>query len=172
MEKDWKRLASAVREARKRHDPPLLQRGLAELADVSLSSVQTLERGAGYTRMPSAAYKVAQVLGWTTESIDVVLAGGEPTLRGLGDGAGADETVNAAPEYASRLPLAVRDALSSGELVDTEVLDLGPDDSGMRMIVVVTREERSSDDIEKMRARLAQWAKKKGKLRSIASEDE
>lgn len=170
MAKDWKRLADAVRDARKRHDPPLRQEDLAERAQVSLGSIQTLERGAGYTRMPRAAYSVAHVLGWTTESIDAILAGGDPTYREQAETAAAPPSQ--APDYAARLPLAVRDALSAGELVDTEVLDLGPDDSGMRMIVVVTREERSPGDVEEMRARLAQWAKKKGELRRIASNSE
>jgi DNA-binding XRE family transcriptional regulator len=169
MAQDWKRLADAVRDARKRHVPPLRQEDLAERAQVSLGSIQTLERGAGYTRMPRAAYSVAHVLGWTTESIDAVLSGGDPTLREQQDGA---QPSVAAADYAARLPLAVRDALSAGELVDTEVLDLGPDDSGMRMIVVVTREERSSEDVERMRANLSQWTKKKGKLRRIASDPE
>jgi DNA-binding XRE family transcriptional regulator len=170
MAKDWKRLADAVRDARKRHDPPLRQEDLAERAQVSLGSIQTLERGTGYTRMPRAAYSVAHALGWTTESIDAVLDGGDPTRR---DQPGAAPTAPAgSTDYAARLPLAVRDALSAGELVDTEVLDLGPDDSGMRMIVVVTREERSAEDVEEMRARLAEWAKKKTELRRIATDSE
>lgn len=171
MAKDWKRLADAVRDARKRHEPPLRQEDLAELARVSLGSIQTLERGAGYTRMPRAAYSVAYALGWTTESIDTVLDGGDPAYREQQESVGAVAPAPAS-DYAARLPLAVRDALSAGELVDTEVLDLGPDDSGMRMIVVVTREERTPEDVEEMRARLAQWAKKKGKLRRIASDSE
>lgn len=168
MAKDWKRLADVVRDARKRHEPPLRQEDLAERAQVSLGSIQTLERGTGYTRMPRAAYSVAHVLGWTTESIEAVLAGGDPTYREQPHSAPAPAAT--VPDYAARLPLAVRDALSAGELVDTEVLDLGSDDSGMRMIVVVTREQRSSEDLEKMRANLSQWTKKKGKLRRIASD--
>jgi DNA-binding XRE family transcriptional regulator len=167
MDRNWQRLADAVRDARKRRD--LRQEDLADLAKVSLGSIQTLERGAGYTRMPRAAFSVAHALGWTTESIDAVLDGGDPIDRerreaSVAPPSGSDAT--------ARLPLAVRDALSAGELVDTEVLDLGPDDSGMRMIVVVTREERSSEDVEKMRANLSQWTKKKGQLRRIASDSD
>lgn len=167
MDRNWKRLADAVRDARKRRD--LRQEDLADLAKVSLGSIQTLERGTGYTRMPRAAFSVAHALGWTTESIDAVLDGGDPIDRerreaSVAPPSGSDAT--------ARLPLAVRDALSAGELVDTEVLDLGPDDSGMRMIVVVTREERSSEDVEKMRANLSQWTKKKGQLRRIASDSD
>lgn len=78
MEPQWNRLGEQIRRARRRGR--LSQEDLASRAQVSKRTIGHYENG----RVPEGAaipdgyYKVADALGWTADSIDRVLQGGEP----------------------------------------------------------------------------------------------
>lgn len=73
----WARLGRALRTAREQRR--LSQDELADLADVSTASVQSLEAGTvPKSRMPITLAPVAQTLGWPAGATDAVLAGAEP----------------------------------------------------------------------------------------------
>ena len=73
----WARLGQAFAVARKAQG--LSQGALAELAGVSLGSVQNAEAGAmPKARMPQSIYPIAKALGWPDGAVDDVLDGGAP----------------------------------------------------------------------------------------------
>lgn len=73
----WARLGQAFAVARKAQG--LSQGALAELAGVSLGSVQNAEAGAvPKARMPQTLHPIAKALGWPDGAIDDLLEGGAP----------------------------------------------------------------------------------------------
>jgi transcriptional regulator with XRE-family HTH domain len=167
MARDWKRLAEAVRHERTRRNLTQLQ--LADAAGIVEASLQKLERGDGYTRMPSTPYRVAEHFGWTLGSIEDILGGGSPTLSAAVVPA---ETEGAEPGFLRGMPLRVAEVLQRGEVVDTEVLEFGPDGARMEMIVVLRRREGGAAvDPEQMRLGLERWTRAQQEIRKIASEE-
>lgn len=170
MSRDWKRLAEAIRHERLRRG--LTQIDLANAAGVVEASVQKLERGDGYGRMPSSAYAVGEAFGWVRGSIKDILDGGEPTL----EAAALPAPVGDAPEadsFAKGMPLRVATALRNGEIVDTDVVEFGPDGARMEMIVVLRRREGDAPiDPEDMRVGLERWMRAQPQIRRIAHEED
>ncbi|MFJ6615415.1 helix-turn-helix domain-containing protein [Streptomyces sp. NPDC091289] len=81
----WARLGHLLKQARLARG--LKQGDVADLAGVSLASVQSAEAGTvPKARMPITLGPIATALGWKAGAIEEVLAGGEPTV-----GAPADE---------------------------------------------------------------------------------
>ncbi|MFH8410678.1 helix-turn-helix domain-containing protein [Streptomyces sp. NPDC018019] len=66
MERDWRRLADAIKRARE--SAGMTQVDLAERAGMSESSVQNLESGLPRTRIPRTLAKVEEALGWAAGS--------------------------------------------------------------------------------------------------------
>lgn len=141
MTNDWDRLAGAIRE--RRLELGLSQQQLADAAGVTRSTIKNLEGARQPTsRPPSSIASVVQALGWEPGSGQVILNGGEPTLR--------DHTP---PEYppaqdpyqplTDRLPVSVLDELSTGEVYAADIHDLTVD-GGMRIITVAVRHPEES----------------------------
>jgi transcriptional regulator with XRE-family HTH domain len=168
MAQDWKRLAEAVRHERRRRG--LTQKALADSAGVVEASVQKLERGDGYERRPTAPYAVAEAFGWTRGSIESILAGGEPMSASPREAASAEPPIE--PTFARGMPLRIQEALQRGDIVDTEVLEFGPDGSGMEMVVVLRRRDGEPPvDPEVMRRGLEQWTRAQPQIRKIAKDE-
>lgn len=80
----WARLGRALRTAREQRR--LSQDELADLAEVSTASVQSLEAGTvPKSRMPITLAPVAQTLGWPAGAAAAVLEGEEPPDGGWRD---------------------------------------------------------------------------------------
>jgi len=141
MERDWKRLADAIK--RGREAAGMTQKDLAEKAGIAEGSVQNLESGRERSRIPQSLAKVEQAIGWAPGSGVAVLRGtiGQPPRS-------SEEPAKAKPRNQSDLPLRVVDELEDGPLLDSTVLNLG-DDSGARMIVVVRgKPDASPEEIQ------------------------
>jgi hypothetical protein len=75
--KMWARLGQALKQRRLARG--LSQGQVAEMADVSMASVQTAEAGKPpRSRMPYTIGPIARVLGWPPGAVDAVLGGAEP----------------------------------------------------------------------------------------------
>ncbi|MEU2603206.1 helix-turn-helix domain-containing protein [Streptomyces albus] len=156
MGRDWKRLADAIRAARKQKGWTQVQ--LADAADVSEATVQNLESGTTRRNVPTSLPKVERALGWSAGSGEAVLLGGEPSpLKHDADTSSRD--------VPDGLPLRIVQELADGPLLDTKVLDLTPLGSDARMIVVVKGNPTAS--AEQLRNDLLAWAKAQRHLQNL-----
>lgn len=139
MTPQWKRLGAELRKARKAAG--ISQVDLAQAVGIGRSTVQAVERGKEYTK-PAAVHRViARAVGWTDESIELVLAGGEPEALAPPIAQAVERNVESAVSSAGDradldLPLRIVQEMEEGRLLDAQVIDLGGDSSA-RMIVVV-----------------------------------
>ncbi|MEV6056172.1 helix-turn-helix transcriptional regulator [Streptomyces sp. NPDC052107] len=170
--RDWKRLAEAIRDARKARG--WRQEDLAEAAGTGYSTVQRAESSDGYKTMPLTIDKIERALGWAPGSARTVLEGGTPTLvtdsaipgpaaetpaAGSGDAAG----------FVARLPARIQHELADGELVDTDVIELKR--KGMRLIVFATRDpEQAPEDRAEKAEDIREWTRVQRRLRGLASD--
>lgn len=91
MEPQWNRLGEQIRRARGR--ARLSQEDLANRAHVSKRTIGSYENGRvpEGPGIPDGYYRVADALGWTSDSVDRILDGGDPA---------ASKTSPAAVEHA------------------------------------------------------------------------
>ncbi|NEB42347.1 helix-turn-helix transcriptional regulator [Streptomyces sp. SID14515] len=176
MDQDMARLGAALKATRLARRPKPTQVEAADAIDVSRANLQAIERGTASTKVTPAIRAYARYLGWTTESVDRVLIGGEPEL------AQATETKEPDPEQristeAARLPLRVVDAIESeGALVDTALIPLG-DDATMVLVVkgrpgATADEIRASATTEEILAALEAYRRSRPHLRELRTDQE
>ncbi|MEV6081276.1 helix-turn-helix transcriptional regulator [Streptomyces sp. NPDC052069] len=162
MDQDSARLGAALKATRLARDPKLTQEGAAAALNVSRATVQNLERGTGSAKVSPTVRAYAQLLGWTADSVDRVLAGGEPRIAGE---PGAEPSATFEP---SRLPLRIVDEIESGgALVDTAVIPLGED--ATMVIVVKGRPDASPAEIQ---AALEAWRRAQPQLRDLSADQD
>jgi DNA-binding XRE family transcriptional regulator len=157
MNEDWGRLATEIKAARA--TLAMTQKDLARAAGVGPASIQRLESGAGYDDIPPSAYKIATVFGWTAESLRAILAGRTSVPA---------ERREPAPAPQRGLPARVEQALTDGDLVDTEVLELP---GGLTVVVVARQDEtRSAEEQADLADALREWTRARRKLKDITGE--
>ncbi|MFE0647466.1 helix-turn-helix domain-containing protein [Streptomyces sp. NPDC059534] len=144
MEQNWKVVAEALRASRLAQG--WSQEELATRANTSRATIQNLEYGPARKRISRKLQDVTEALGWPPGHVGALLAGAAAGLP------------NGSPEPAptpqrSDLPLAVARELGAGDLLDTQVLDLGGSDA--RMIVVVRAADGATP--EQIEQALEQW---------------
>ncbi|MFJ7048993.1 helix-turn-helix domain-containing protein [Streptomyces sp. NPDC101112] len=172
MTKDWKRLAAAIRDARKALGWG--QQKLADAAGVGFSTVQRLEGGVGYKKMPLTIDKVERALGWAPGSAEGVLAGGDPVAlsepeAGTGEAA-VGATEDAAGRFVSGLPARIQHELAGGELVETDVIELNR--PGMRLIVFATRDpDQSPEGKAGVTEDIKEWTRVQRRLRGLTADE-
>lgn len=157
MDLDWDRLGTALQAARLAMAPELTQDELAVELGVGRSTIQNIERGQVFKRATPTIRAFARRVGWTDDSVDRVLAGGEPTL--------AAEPSTRVPGYYPfpGLPLRIEHELKSeGELVDTVVIPLG---DGASAVVVVKNPPDATP--EQRQRNLDAWLRIQGQLREL-----
>ncbi|URN11299.1 hypothetical protein LUW77_03130 [Streptomyces radiopugnans] len=130
---------------------------------MSESTIQNLE-GRAPTRMPATMPKVERALGWAPGSARAIADGGEPAPLKV------EEEKAAADLATTGLPLRVVQEMTEGTLLDATVLDLTPQGSDARMIVVVRGNPDASP--EQIRADLLAWQKAQRRLREADSSDD
>lgn len=163
MDRDWGRLGKALKAARQDENVKLSQEEMAAELGVGRSAIQMIERGVAKTKPSPTMRAYARRVGWTDDSVDTVLAGGDPTQA----------TDTAAPEEAgtvsadtSRLPLRIVHELEDdGALLDSVVVQLSDD---ARMVVVVKGKPNASP--AEIKRNLEAWHKAQRHLRAIHDE--
>lgn len=163
MDLDWDRLGAALQAARQAMTPELTQDELAAELGVGRSTIQNIERGQVFKKPSPTIRAFARRVGWTEDSVDRVLAGGEPIL--------AAEPSTEAPGYYypfPGLPLRIKHELKSeGEVVDTVVIPLGDGGSA----VVVVRNPPNATPEQRQR-NLDAWLRMQAQLRELDYSDE
>lgn len=153
MDRDWARLGRALAQAREAIN--LTQVEIAERVGVTRTPIQAIEHGKPFKKVTGTIRDYARIVGWLDGSVEAVLDGGEPTLA-----APAAELAPAEPAPSpsvSRLPLRVRRALEeSGEVLDAQVIDLGPGQGSTRLIVVAKGKPGASP--EELARALEEWS--------------
>ncbi|WP_338699133.1 helix-turn-helix transcriptional regulator [Streptomyces sp. Q6] len=159
MDRDWVRLGNAFRTDRERQS--LKQKDVAAALGAALTSIQDIERGHKYTKPTRTIRAYATLLGWSPDSVDSVLAGGDVS-RAAAAPAPADERPADTDIDGRRLPLRIVHELGDeGELLDTAVLKVG--DKGRAIIVVKGDPGVTADElIEELRA----WQRSRARLES------
>lgn len=158
MDRDWSRLGTKLGEARKAAG--LSQPQLAQQIGVGRATIQNIEAGTAYKKITGAIRGYAQAVGWTGDSAERVLNGGEPEVA-----------VPPAPESegATDLPPAVAMELRSGRTLDSTVLHFGREDDPDARVIVVLKGDADITE-EELDAMMKQWRRARRKLQGIASD--
>jgi len=183
MNMDWKKLAGAVRAARSARG--LSQEEFADLAGISKSSLQTIERGHEFARIPGSVYKIEGYLDeWPQGTAERILGGAEPPGRVGPAGVESSATVGAptlspvvrAPvrdrAFADGMPLRIAQELTEGEVVDTAVLDLSRSGGGSSLVLVLKRDDAEDADPEQLKRDLEVWTRMQRALHGITTESD
>lgn len=164
----WERLADAIRL--RRDDLGLTQVSLATRAGVSLTTIQNLEGGRRYTRLPNKIDKIERALEWAPRSCAAVLRGGEPTLLSVsGTSPHATQPAATADQNPgdSTLPVSVRRALENGETFAADVITI----RGLNLIVIAKAGAYTAEDVEEALAGQAKdWDMVRELIRDAARE--
>jgi len=165
MDQDWAALGEALKAARVARRPKVRQEDVAAALNISRATVQNIERGQKFKKVGSTIRAYAQLLGWTPESPERVLAGGEPELLPRSADAGAVAASTVRVPAVEGLPMAVQDELDrEGALVDTVVIPLG---DGTNMLVIVKGESKDPTPAERQR-HLEAWRRAKPRIKELS----
>jgi transcriptional regulator with XRE-family HTH domain len=165
MNRDWARLGEAI--VRAYESLGLRQKEFAELAGVSPSTLYRLEKGSGPAPSDSTLAKIERALSWHAGSAAAVAEGERIPAAALPTTARVRKPAALSdPSVLDQLPTQISEELQQpGEVLGVDVVDLGPDGSGARMIVVVKRDASGPDPTpETVRATLEEWQRKRREL--------
>ncbi|WP_172384761.1 helix-turn-helix transcriptional regulator [Streptomyces sp. MNP-20] len=170
-QQDFVRLGLELKDARERMRPRVFQPAAAKALGVSRSTIQKMENGQADQVFNTTVRAYVRFLGWTDDSYERVLAGGEPTLRGSNDQPSAEQAVSTAhEEQAPDLGLSptVEYELRSGRTLESTVINLGPDeDDGHIIVVLQGKKDATPEEVAKVAER---YRKARRHLQSIAAE--
>ncbi|ONK09506.1 helix-turn-helix transcriptional regulator [Streptomyces sp. MP131-18] len=160
MDRDWARLAEAIRQARATRG--WRQIDLADAAGVTESTIQNLEAGTRtYTRLPQSLKAIERALGWAPGSAVSIVDGGDPTpLSSPEQAPGSVLPVD--------IPLRVRQELQQGHVVDTEVVDLSRPGSKSTVLVLWKKGDSASAVTAE---EVAEWTRIQRAVRGIPDGD-
>lgn len=162
MSLDWSRLGSAIRTAR--ISLGLSQEDLAAAAGISRSTVQGLERGRQPRgRTPHTLPTLERFFGWPPGTAISVAEGHQAPPAHPPTGQTATPSEDAS--LIGRLPLQIQEELRRGEILGVDVVDLGPTESGGRLIVIAKRDGGEEPDPDQLRELLAEWQRRQRGLR-------
>lgn len=175
MERDWARLARTIAGTRRLLG--ITQEEMAQQAGVSRTAIQKMERpGTVYTKVQPLHRIVAGILGWTGDSIEAILDGGEPVKASAAAERKPPTPATKAPAPGIELPEGLSDrakmAFFGGKVVDSEVIDLAPDDPDAVALLVLKRGARQDASPEQLRSDLRKWARLQRAAREIFSDSD
>ncbi|MGW3072313.1 helix-turn-helix transcriptional regulator [Kitasatospora sp. NPDC001132] len=171
MDRDWARLSSAIAAAR--DDLELTQPQLAQELGVGRSAVQKMESGHHYSKVTPLHRAAARRFGWTEDSVEAVLAGGTPTVRGQRGGAASTADIGDAEvdELLDSLTGRVKAALLGGRVADATAVTLSSPDDGD--VVIIWKEGEARDLTPEERRELEKkWSRLQRAAHEIFSEDD
>lgn len=161
MDRDWARLGASLRAAREHLG--LEQQQVAEQIGVKRGALRNIEVG-DISRVTPTVRAYSRTVGWTDDSVDNVLLGGDPTPEMP---ATPTETTTAADITPDELPLRIKAALAAGPLLDAVVIDL-PTEEGEdpeAQMVVIVKGRRGNATPEQIQRALLQWEKAEAQIR-------
>lgn len=160
MERDWARLGAALKAGRE--ELGLEQQQVAERIGVKRGALRNIEVG-DVSRVTPTVRAYARTVGWTDDSVEVVLAGGEP--RAPDTPVRTIETL--ADVTPDELPLRIKAALASGPLLDAVVIDLpaGEGEDPEAQMVVIVKGRRQEATPEQIKRALLQWERAEAHIR-------
>lgn len=167
----WQQLGKALAAARK----PRTQQQIATRIDVSLNTVKDIEAGKGFKKVTHSIRAYAREVGWTENSPEQILAGGEPELATPApapEGEAPDQPEDASAADAAvmaKLPMRVHQELESGAVLDTLFTYVNREGVDLRLITVAVI---PADATPEQRRRLAEeWRLTEERMRRIQSGD-
>lgn len=142
------RFGQAVAAARAARKPKrMTQRELATAAKLSLKTVWRLENGDPETPKNFTVHRaVAQALGWTPESVEVVWAGGEPVVAG--DTPAPIRSAEPAQALPAGLSERAKQALRDGRVLDSDLISATPGQGGRRVLMILVDDDTPSEQID------------------------
>lgn len=159
MTRDWKALGRAIEARREALGMPR-QQDLAEEAGVSRQTVQSLESGKEYKRTPKTLDQVLKTLGRDRGWAAKILDGESPTSQN-----------GATARLAEGMPVRVVQELSSGEVVDTEVVEFSVPGTPLTFVGILKQDAPARDlSPEDMARALEKWTRIQRALREIADD--
>lgn len=140
MATKWTRLGEKLKAARTVLD--IEQQQIAVAIGVGRGAIGNIERG-DIAKMTPTIREYARIVGWTDDSPERVLAGGEPVLRdadpeaaGSGQGRGA----------ALDLAVDVQESLRQGPLLQSQVVEVKTPAGKVRATIVLRGEDGQSPE--------------------------
>ncbi|MFF2940263.1 helix-turn-helix domain-containing protein [Streptomyces niveus] len=142
MTRDWARLGEMLKNAA-RAERGMEQQDVAEAIGVKRGALWNIETG-NIARVTNTVRTYARLVGWTDESIEIVLGGGDPVQRDPEPTAPSSEK---APEAAgSDLSVLVQQALREGPLLDSRVAEVSTPSGKVRATIVVRGEDGTASE--------------------------
>lgn len=138
MTRDWARLGEKLKAARAGR---MEQQQVAAKIGVKRGAIRNIERGA-IAKVTPTVLAYARLVEWTDDSVDRVLAGGDPIAGEAGrpqprSEAGVGDERDPASGFSAR----VKQSLQEGPLIDTRVAELTTPAGRVRATIVIRGEE-------------------------------
>lgn len=141
MTRDWTRLGEELKAARAGRG--LEQQQMAVTIGVKRGAVRNIERGAILKITPTVlAY--ARLVGWTDDSVESVLSGGNPCIREatpLQPQPQQEDEAGNERDPASGFSARVKQSLQEGPLIDARITELVTPGGRVRATIVIRGEE-------------------------------
>ncbi|WP_193318006.1 MULTISPECIES: helix-turn-helix transcriptional regulator [Streptomyces] len=170
MTQDWARLGTKLKRARESRG--LQQKFVAKSLTVERGAIYNIEKGA-IKKLTGTINRYAEMVGWTPESLRLVLEGGEPVTTDDVERSSAvarsGEPAPAGDPGLAGLSLLVRKALSEGELIDSEVQSLSTP-TGQIQVAIVARAQPGASPAQLDEAG-ALWARLRAALVKALDEE-
>ncbi|MFC7791294.1 helix-turn-helix domain-containing protein [Streptomyces cinereoruber] len=172
MEPEWGKLGARLRAGRE--TLRMSQEDVGDRIGVKRNTLRLIENGR-ISRVSATVRAYARLIGWTDDSVDTVLNGGEPQLAEGGPAATKEAPKDFAAEVArvlmSRLPARIVQEVIDGRVVEHDVLDLRPDGSSALMTLIVERSQEPP--ASQVQEDLRNWGEVQRELRRLLkSQDE
>lgn len=140
MTDDWAGLGKALKAARVLRG--LEQGDIAKATGKTRGAIRNIENGA-IKSISATVIAYARLVGWTEESVRLVLEGKDPVMRDSRPRAAdvrAAENIASAPETPRDLSLRVMQALVEGPLIDSQVITVRTESGEVTATLVVRGE--------------------------------
>ncbi|MGW3410305.1 helix-turn-helix transcriptional regulator [Streptomyces sp. NPDC000888] len=149
MDEDPKLLGSELQASREGRRPKLKQPDAADALGVSRTTIQNIEAGRFQAISPTIR-EYGRLLGWPDGAVDHVFRGGRLADLPIGTAPAPAQEVQAS----LGLTPAVEFELRSSEVLDSQVIGLGPSERDGHIIVVLqAKKGASAEEIERIAAR-------------------
>ena len=162
MNRDWKRLGDAIK-ARREELGMRRQQDLADAAGISRASAQSLESGnsgKGWKRTPPSLDPVRKALGWEPETVARYLA---PASQEAQNGV--------TPKLAEGMPARVVHELSTGQVVETEVVEVDIPGTPFKFVGILKHDASATDATPaEMQRVLREWSRVQRAMRGITDD--